>query len=447
MAGGDHGVVAVLSLDLLTQSYRPVRRVESGPDAPFAGMLCSTPSGDACLLVDVPDLPDGWAGWRASRDGHVLAPRDVVRTADGHAVLLPAFTMRLDEFVRRRADRGRPLSTGETVTVAVSLLRGAAEIIEANAAANGEWWLTDAGRPVLVTDVATASAREAAAARLDEVCEGRGAAAWRDARTAVRGPRLPPALLASVEDALFALAAAEPLAGIVDGVPEPPSSGATVALDPQTEPARPWWEQLGRHVDADTADLVSRATTNVWRRFRRPSSPARRGRVALLAGAVGVVIVAGGMLWPSAPPAVEVASAPTPSAPTDPLASEPPRADAPAPDSGAPAPSNDAGPSAEASAAPEDLVSIASALLDARTACGGDTGCLGSVLVDTSAPFDAGPIDLAAPQRTVTMMDEFGGVAVLRIDAVDASAGAQLVVIQRDGDRWLLRDVYAAQQP
>lgn len=440
--------MVVLSLDLLTQSYRPVRRVEAGADAPFTGMLCSTPSGDAALLVDLPDLPVDWSGWRASRDGHMLAPYDIVRTADGHAALLPVFTMRLDEFVRRRTDRRRPLSTGESVTVVVSLLRGAAEVVDAHPDATGEWWLTDAGRPVLVTDAATSSARQVTIGLLDEVCAGQDAAAWREAREAVREPRLPFALLARVEDALFALAAAEPLAGIADDPPEPSFSFEPLSFDGEGETTRPWWEQLGRHVDADTADLVSRATTGVWRRLRRPSPPARRGRVALLAGAVGVVIVAGGMLWPSDGPAVETASAPTVSASADPLDDASPPAVAPA-DAGAPAPASDVEPASdsEASDAPDDLVTTTSALLEARTACAGDTGCLGDVLVDATTAYTAGPIDLAAADRAVTMVDEFGGVAVLRVDALDASTGPQLVVVQQDGDRWLLRDVYAAQQP
>ena len=57
-------------------------------------------------------------------------------------------------------------------------------------------------------------------------------------------------------------------------------------------------------------------------------------------------------------------------------------------------------------------------------------------------PFPGGVVDLAAAERTVTLLDEFGGAAVLRVEASAAPAAPQLVVIVRAGDRWLLRDVY-----
>ena len=42
----------------------------------------------------------------------------------------------------------------------------------------------------------------------------------------------------------------------------------------------------------------------------------------------------------------------------------------------------------------------------------------------------------------MTLLDEFGGAAVLRVEASASPASPQLVVIVRTGDRWLLRDVY-----
>ena len=65
---------------------------------------------------------------------------------------------------------------------------------------------------------------------------------------------------------------------------------------------------------------------------------------------------------------------------------------------------------------------------------------------DRSA-WTAGPIDAPREERTIALLDHFGGVAVLRVDAADGAA-TQLVVIERRDDEWLLRDVHdAAQQP
>ena len=72
---------------------------------------------------------------------------------------------------------------------------------------------------------------------------------------------------------------------------------------------------------------------------------------------------------------------------------------------------------------------------------------MAEVMLDPAAPLEAGVIDLAATQRQTTLLDDFGGVAVLRIDAVEAGPAPQLVVIMLVEDRWLLRDVHAAKQP
>ena len=45
----------------------------------------------------------------------------------------------------------------------------------------------------------------------------------------------------------------------------------------------------------------------------------------------------------------------------------------------------------------------------------------------------------------MTLLDEFGGAAVLRVEAA-GGAPPQLVVIVRADGRWLLRDVYDVAQ-
>ncbi|WP_106813968.1 hypothetical protein [Microbacterium timonense] len=68
--------------------------------------------------------------------------------------------------------------------------------------------------------------------------------------------------------------------------------------------------------------------------------------------------------------------------------------------------------------------------------------------VDPTALPAGGVIDLATQERTVTLLDDFGDLAVLRVEAASGQAAAQLVVIVRENDEWLLRDVHdVAQQP
>ncbi len=99
----------------------------------------------------------------------------------------------------------------------------------------------------------------------------------------------------------------------------------------------------------------------------------------------------------------------------------------------------------------EDLAAIASDLLTRRAECAGDSQCLAGAVEDPAALHPAGVVDLAASQRTVTLLDAFGGAAVLRVDAIAGSGSGSapqfVVIIAREG-RWLIRDVHdVADQP
>jgi len=61
--------------------------------------------------------------------------------------------------------------------------------------------------------------------------------------------------------------------------------------------------------------------------------------------------------------------------------------------------------------------------------------------------MESGVIDLDPSQRMTSLLDDFGGVAVLRVDPATGGDGAQLVVIMLRDDRWLLRDIHPAKQP
>ena len=61
---------------------------------------------------------------------------------------------------------------------------------------------------------------------------------------------------------------------------------------------------------------------------------------------------------------------------------------------------------------------------------------------------DGGAVDLAADERSIALLDDFGDLAVLRVEGRAGEGGSQLVVIVRQDGKWLLRDVHdVAQQP
>lgn len=415
--------------------YRPVRRIGAGDDVPWAGLLVKLTSGESRVLVDAGEFDAEWAGWGASPDGHLLAPMDVVRRVDGHDLLLPLCVERVDAFLDRRAAGRMPLSQGETVTLGVSLLRGIAQG-ESIIQGTGEWWLTDAGRPVLAVGASDRVAATTTSELLRRLGAGSPCAeALAAAAGAISGPRMSVRDLGDAEDALFALAAAEPLATAPVG---PRATRDLVPADrrdavlPEAAPSQSWTEILGRHVDADLADAVSHVTTGLWRRLRSPRRTG--GRPWLLAtGAAGVVLAAG-MLWPTEAGGPATAD-PGLAGGWGPTATETPT----------PGPSVSA--THDAGAAPVDLVAITDALLTARTSCGADRSCLAGLVDDPATEFAAGAIDLPTRDRQTTLLDDFGGVAVLRVDAVSGTPAAQLVVLMLQDGRWLLRDVHTAEQP
>lgn len=435
--------------------YRAIRTVRARDDGPWPGVLTRTAAGAACVMVDADVLGSEWKGWDAAAEGHLLGPLDVSRRPDGHDVVLPVCVERLEEFVRRRAAR-MPLSAGEAVTLGVSVLRGCAEIA-GSPEATGEWWLDETGRPLLATDASSRRAFEASAAVLEQVeVDGWLQRTWTTAVRAVTADRISVAELAASEDALFAIANAEPL-GIVSLSPRSAADSASRAQDAgrgvpaaeTLEPVpRPMWQTLLAGVDDDLADTVSRATTAVWRRMRaaKPADrPVRRRAPWVVGGAVAAAVLTGGALWPAASgveterPADSTGTStpiPTPSTGGEGADAAP----------GGAATATHAPPPAD-SAPSADLVAVLDALLAARHACGDASECLASVVVD-AVGLPAGAIDLAAHQRSITLLDDFGDIAVLRVDANDAALGAQMVVILRRDEKWLLRDVSdVAQQP
>jgi hypothetical protein len=366
----------------------------------------------------------------------------VLRTATGHLVALPVCRETLDDVIARRESSGAALTDGERLTIAVSLLRGCGAL---EASAVGEWWMTDDARPVFAAlthgDTASLSASRiltglgAGAGRLGEVLSDA-------ARLVVEHDR-PARESDALEERLFHLADPEPVALTAFAPRHARSLSAIREPDAETaaEDQRGLWSTLVRHVDADLADAVSQATTGVWRRFRRPRASGRRRRGPwVAAAAVTAAIIGGAALVPSA------ADEPTPVVTSF---EETPRPTTPSTAAESAAPDDDAAEPApvESDAPTDDLAVMVGELLDRRAACAGDADCLASTMADASASLPSGAIDLPADERSVELIDDLGGLAVLRVSPVGDGAGQFAVVVLTDG-KWLLRDVHdVAEQP
>ncbi|MCR2761930.1 hypothetical protein NQ152_00230 [Microbacterium sp. zg.B48] len=429
--------------DRLSRGYRVIRALQSGKDSAWPGSLVSGPGGEMGVAVDAETLGADWPGWSAGADGHVLAPLDVLRRPDGHDVLLPVCTERIEDFLARRGPGDEELSPPEAVTLGVSLLRGLAELPE-SADARGSWWLTDAGRPVFACGSGDSPAAEATIGLLGDLAHSVPAVAdaLADVVVVADDPRRLRRELERAEERLFAVAAPAALATTSFGprrarsVAARPQEGATAPEAADTVSAWPF--TLARHVDADWADLVSRVTTGLWRtlRARRPTGR----RKWLVAGGLACAVVVAGVLWPGT---ADGPSAADPAAGT--AVPGPSPGPTPQPTSGADVPSaKETAPPPVVDGGGDDLTSIAESLLTARIACNGEPDCLGTVLEAPGASFPPGVVDLPTGERSVTLLDEFGGAAVLRAEATGTPP--QLVVLVHSDGGWLLRDVYDVAQ-
>lgn len=444
---------------------RPVRTV-TPPESPWPAVLAQGADGAPCLLVSADAVPDS-PSLLGDAGGHLAVPDDLVRSEDGHVLVMPMCVRRVSEFLQERDDASAPLSDGEAVTLAVSVARGTVAVLTSVAAdecATGEWWLSDDGRPLLVlgegADVRTAAQEmltlTAEGCRTD--AGGVRAAVTASAALVTRDAGLGHAL-DEAERLLFAVAAAEPLATAVLA----PARARRVSVTrddglppPDARPGRTW-AALVPHVDSELGEILSRIGMAVWRRVRadRPKTDAVRSHRRPLLWAAGVVaaVVGVGLLWPQgseAPAAAgtgeQASSGPYATPVTDPSRSPSARAhtstsgDGRAADAARSAKAADAARSAKAADA-------APALLSRWTGCA-DAACRGRLQEDPDAVWRGGAAGLPAAQRTLTMLDDFGDVAVLRAHGTSGVEPDQLVVIVHRDDSWLLRDIQnVAQQP
>ena len=226
-------------------------------------------------------------------------------------------------------------------------------------------------------------------------------------------------------------------------------------------------DATARHVDPEIAEVAA----DTWRRTRGGAGRAVKRPIAV--GAVlAAVVVTVGVMWPDdggREPRASVSSAETSAGGAHSGGARSPgeagHADGA---SGLPVPAGagaDAASTARSDApgavvdddddAPEvGIAGVADALLAARGACAEIAACAPSVYEDAGAAARVGPpqvgalatraIDVEPTAREAALVDDLGGVAVIRVTprAVDAGVSAQMLVIVQTERGWRIRDVF-----
>ncbi|MBT9607022.1 hypothetical protein [Microbacterium sp.] len=341
----------------------------------------------------------------------------------------PATTIdSLEGYLHRRRRSALPLTPGEAATIAIAVVRGCADA--SLRARGGQWRLTAEGRPVLVPDPDADDVLAATARILDELVTlvdadvRPGFARLRDVVLTE-----PPRAWDIGERRLLAVVEPQPivLGPLTPGEPQ-------VAGTPRVE----------AEGSADTARPP--LLDGVRRVLRRGAS--RRGLVLTAVGVAALVVV-GASSIPAAPSEtttpVPVSSLSPGSSVFSSTASPAARPSDASPTAIAPpsAPSATATPPVTAApSADDDVRSAALALLRQLAACP-DAECASTLREAPADPGEPALLDPAAAELEV--VDDFGGLAVIRLTRADRT---QYVTLVREKDRWLVRSVRdVADQP
>ncbi|GAA1692902.1 hypothetical protein GCM10009808_07590 [Microbacterium sediminicola] len=436
--------------------YAPLRRVRAA-ESPYPGVLVRVGTGTR-LLIDPDQQPRAGVFWEVAEESHVLRAREVVqggRLPEGAPqalVEICAGPLRV-----QLGSLGR-LTPSQLATVFVALLRGSAEMARSDdAEAPGEWWMTGSGRPVFALgDTGTACAASACAliAELDiddaemralgDTVAGAISTAANDSSRLRCEQRIfatvaPAALIPVTGTASMALRTEPPvrdlppsLAGDAEHMPEERRNGPAVT-------SGMWGAAMSREV----RDMADEVLARVRRRRRSGGTAARPRRRRVVLGALGlaaVVAVAALLLLDVAPEGAAssggaAAENETPGAAT-----------------GTPTSVDGEGETAadgmsHQPATPEEITAIAAALLDAWTTCGEDVSCRSTIAESPDLGSPGGAAVAPVSSLDLTLIDDFGDVAV--VGATEAGAETTLIVVlARPDGEWLLRDVYGvAQQP
>ncbi len=474
------------AVPLIAGAHRLIRALAPG-EGPYVGDLVSS-GEDICVRADAA-LWKGWEGWRFSGAEHVAAPLDLVRRADGQDVLLPWCTERATVFLGRRRAAGEPIDLGEVSTLVASVLRGMDELGEQLSSVRGDWWLTSAGRPVLVLgdgDAALAASvrvltvvRETQLDRTATRLLERLGEALADARRVLpardrwEGELFELAAPRALRTTVYAPAAARSVRAAFGGEQQ---SGAEFrrgsladAVAPSADDAADtrfivrWMGRLTRvgeslrergerraAVGTVAARVPAVENRDAWgTRISEKAAPLvapRWRKPAVVGGATAVLLIAGGVLWPSAEPhgatAVTLSDVAETSGPTAGQAEEPERA-APA-ETAAEAP-NTASPSAQT-----DALAALTALLAPAQSCaeGGDLSEPSCVEVWAVPSAESASALRARPGNGgLTLVEDYGDLAAVRWDPDAAEGASQMSVMIRTDEKWRVRDVYDVADP
>ncbi|MFD5214943.1 hypothetical protein [Microbacterium sp. NPDC058345] len=477
--------------ELVPAAHRALRRVGT-TDSAFAGELVT--DGDRVRVrVDAEAAIE--ALWVFADAEHVAGVRDVLRRVDGQDALLPWCSDRVDSFLGRRAAAERPLAPGEIVTLIGSLLRGIGEV--ADAAVHGRWWLTDDLRPLFVPGEGTtclaasigivervrATCADRAMERLlaeiaqtpeDSRAVIRHLERWERELTELAAPRalrredLAPARVSTIPVHRALLPVAAQQAGAQRGTrrrggdarrEDQPRRGALRAA---REAREPQIGGLARLVAAASAVLLRvretvRAGMPRVAAVRRPGGGAGRGRMLFVGAGVAAVVLAGGLLWPGdGDDASSAQERPSPTAAAQrpvgeaspgaaastahPAEGEKP-AEAPDPATGPASPPSTGGSPVTAEGA------VAGLLAAIGTCAEEGEGTCAAAVVDGAGEAVLARIGDDVRDRAPSLVEDYGDVAVIRLSA-GHTHGEQMLVLVRQKDRWLVRDVYdVADQP
>ncbi len=457
----------------LDGAHRRIRRIEPG-EGPYPGVLVAVGESTAVWI----DLGAEAAGidWRFVGADHVAAPLDVARSAAGHGALMPWCSMRVSAFLSRRARSESVLDAGEWATLVASILRGLREVSDAaDDDLAGQWWLSDEGRPLCVPG----GQRSALAGAVEVLQRAEEDCADRALRRLLVG--IAEGLVAGMptagkaegwETELFAFAAPRALRVDVHA----PERARDIAIRDarggavETRPHRVRERKRLRSIVAEVllpldgirAGLAARFAGGKARPTRRSApvatvSTGHRRRGVVIAGvAAAVAVVTVGMMLPDGSPsdASDGLSAPadSPSAVGDEAARQPLETDgtdAQAPDAGeepvaVPEESTPTDEDSDAKAATDPVLAVA-ALLGMLDGCAQtpDESCM--AMAEGAAVDPAGVLRSADAGEAV-LVDDYGDIAVIRLG--EAGGAEQMLVLIRQNDRWLVRDVYdVADQP
>lgn len=452
---------------LVPGAHRVIRMLDER-DSAYAGELVTDGEGRAVRL-DAENLSDDL--WAFAGAEHVAGPRDLLRRTDGADALLPWCETRVDAFLGRRSAANTPLSSGETVTLVGSLLRGIVEV--GDRPLTGHWWLSDETRPLFAPGDGSSCADSAVTLIERLRADGSDRAMGRllgEIAGAARDPREVRRSIDRWERELTELAAPRPLER---DVPALTPLSATVPLSPGAErspgvvgdpdaPA-PRLAVLGRLRGALIRTLRRFwQIGSVWRWRRGPARQARaaadgktsprvrggRGRMLAVGGAAAAAVLVGGLMWPPADDDSAASESTAGRSATATRSSDAEAGTRPSPRAEAEGRAGAAAESRPDAVEDASIESVAVALLAAVAVCvrDGDEVCghavaagAGALVLDRLAGADA--------KRAVTGVEDYGDVSVLRLGPSGERLEQMLVLVAHE-DGWLVRDVYdVADQP